>query len=215
MPDEDPGMSPETRYGSGMDRRTFLGAVGTTALAATATVPAGAVEASEIDDWLSDAPNYDGSVADMTGSREVTITVGAGDGFAYDPPAVRVSPGTTVVWEWSGNGGSHDVASEDGAFQSDRQDAEGATFEHQFGESGFFPYKCTPHASMGMKGAVVVAEEGATAEESSGNAANDDSSASTAGVAGMALMGLLVLLSPFGFWFRQSLDGDERKGDSQ
>ncbi|MFC4987431.1 halocyanin domain-containing protein [Saliphagus infecundisoli] len=207
-------MSPETQYGS-MDRRTFLGVAGSAALAATATAPVGAVDEGEIDDWLSDTPNYDGSVADMTGSEEVTITVGAGDGFAYDPPAVRVSSGTTVVWEWSGNGGSHDVSSEDGAFGSERQDAEGATFKHQFEESGFFPYKCTPHASMGMKGAVIVAEEGATVEESSDDTASADSSASTAGIAGMATMGLMVLLSPFALWLRQSLADDDSSANGR
>ncbi len=212
MLDEGPSMSPETQYGS-MGRRTFLGVAGSAAFVPTVTVPVGAVD-DEIDNWLSDAPNYDGSVADMTGSEDVTITVGAGDGFSYDPPAVRVSPGTTVVWEWSGNGGSHDVSSEDGAFGSERQDAEGATFEHRFEESGFVPYKCTPHVSMGMKGAVIVAGEGATAEESSGDAASADSSASTTGVAGMVMMGLLVLLSPFGFWLRQSLD-DEQSEDGR
>ncbi|MFC7230941.1 plastocyanin/azurin family copper-binding protein [Saliphagus sp. GCM10025308] len=33
---------------------------------------------------------------------------------------------------------------------------EGETFEHTFDETGTFTYYCSPHVSMGMKGAVVV-----------------------------------------------------------
>ena len=53
-----------------------------------------------IDDHLSNAQNYEGSLDDMTGESEVTVDVGAGsNGLAFDPAAVRVSSGTTVTWE--------------------------------------------------------------------------------------------------------------------
>lgn len=111
---------------------------------------------SEVDDWLSDTDNYE-SVEDSTGESEVTVEVGAGDGGTqFAPPAISVDSGTTVVWEWTGNGGEHDVVDEDGAFESDRMSDEGETFEHTFEESGTFLYKCVPHENMGMKGAVIV-----------------------------------------------------------
>lgn len=106
--------------------------------------------------WFDDANNYDG-LHDFTGEDEVSVDVGAGsDGFAYDPAAIKVDIGTTVVWEWTGDGGAHDVATEDGSFESELTDEQGATFEHTFEEAGTYEYFCTPHVDLGMKGAVVV-----------------------------------------------------------
>jgi len=112
----------------------------------------------DFDGWMDDVGNYDG-VVDETGSDEVTVAVGAqgnGGAFAFDPPAVRVSTGTTVVWEWTGEGAQHNVAAEGGGFESDLSAEEGFTFEHAFPEAGTDEYVCTPHRAMGMKGVVVV-----------------------------------------------------------
>lgn len=110
-------------------------------------------------DWMENVGNYD-SVVNKTGSDEVTVTVGAkgNDGnFAFDPPAIRISTGTTVVWKWNGKGGTHNVHAMEGAdFKSKLTDKEGFTFEHTFQESGTVKYQCDPHVSMGMKGVVVV-----------------------------------------------------------
>ena len=108
--------------------------------------------------WFDDVENYDG-VVDETGASEVTVNVGAqgnGGNFAFDPAAIRIDSGTTVVWEWTGQGSFHDVVAEDGSFESEQTDEEGHTFEHTFEESGTYEYACTPHKAMGMKGAVVV-----------------------------------------------------------
>jgi halocyanin-like protein len=110
------------------------------------------------DGWLSNVDNYDG-VADETGSGEVTVAVGAsgnGGNFAFDPAAVRVSTGTTVVWEWTGQGAQHNVAADGGGFESGMSAEEGYTFEHTFSEVGTYEYVCTPHRTLGMKGVVVV-----------------------------------------------------------
>jgi halocyanin-like protein len=113
-----------------------------------------------VEEFLSDASNYDSPV-DETGSDQVTVQVGAegNDGnFAFEPAAVRVSSGTEVVWEWTGQGGGHNVVHEDGAFESEITDEEGFTFSHTFEEAGNFLYFCEPHRSVGMKGAVIVEE---------------------------------------------------------
>jgi halocyanin-like protein len=114
---------------------------------------------AEVEDYLSDANNYEGLV-DMTGEDEVTVEVGAGDGLAFGPAAVQVDPGTTVVWEWTGEGGSHNVVHEEGNFESELVGEEGHTFEHQFDSEGNFLYFCQPHKPSGMKGAVVVSSGG-------------------------------------------------------
>ena len=70
----------------------------------------------DIENHLSDANNYGGSLEDMTGESEVTVDVGVGsNGYAFDPAAVRISSGTTVTWEWTGEGGAHNVASVEGS----------------------------------------------------------------------------------------------------
>ncbi|MFB6155474.1 MAG: halocyanin domain-containing protein [Haloferacaceae archaeon] len=108
--------------------------------------------------WFDDVGNYEG-VVDRRGERGVTVRVGTrgnGGAFAYDPPAVRVSPGTTVTWEWTGAGGYHDVAAVDGSFGSDLLGEAGAAFAATFASAGSYRYYCTPHRGLGMKGAVVV-----------------------------------------------------------
>ena len=144
-------------------RRGFLRAAATTAVAAGAVgaVPAAAAQADEAATfaaWFDGVDNYEG-VVDRTGESAVTVTVGApgnGGGFAYGPAAVRVDPGTAVTWEWTGEGGGHDVVDEAGAYASELVSAAGETFTHTFEAEGVSYYACTPHKPMGMRGAVVV-----------------------------------------------------------
>ena len=110
-------------------------------------------------DLVDSASGYDGAVADRTGADEVTVGVGAGDGFAYDPAAVRVSPGTTVTWQWTGVGSRHNVVDEGGDFESAYYAAEGATFSREFSSPGVWKYYCTPHRNLGMVGVVEVVDE--------------------------------------------------------
>lgn len=112
--------------------------------------------------WFDGVDNYDGT-CDMRGQEPVTVTVGAKGNHAhwgFSPAAVAITPGTTVVWEWTGKGGAHDVASEKGVFASGEPiDEAGHTFEHTFDSPGVYKYYCTLHEAMGMKGAVFVALE--------------------------------------------------------
>ncbi|MCU4743113.1 halocyanin domain-containing protein [Halobacteria archaeon AArc-m2/3/4] len=117
---------------------------------------AGNGEEYDFDGWFDDVGYYDG-VHDMTGESEVTVMNGTGSaGYEYDPAAIKVDPGTTVVWEWTGAGGGHTVTAEEGDFDSGMLTGEGETFEHTFDEEGVYTYYCEPHRNMGQKGAVVV-----------------------------------------------------------
>jgi len=163
--DTEPGRPAATR-------RRLLAALGTTAAATLSGCTGGGTSGSggdtggggtgdgagRYDGWLADANGYDGEVADRTDDDEVTVAVGAGDGLAYDPAAVRVSPGTTVTWEWSGMGSRHNVVDEDGEFESSYYAAEGATYSREFAESGVAKYYCTPHENLGMVGVVEVVD---------------------------------------------------------
>jgi halocyanin-like protein len=110
------------------------------------------------DEWLSNVPNYDGSVADRTGDGSVTVAVGAGNGLFFDPPAVSVTTGTKVVWEWTGQGGQHNVVEESRAFESELATTAGTTYERTFDEPGVVRYLCVPHQAVGMKGVVDVVD---------------------------------------------------------
>jgi len=114
--------------------------------------------AGTLADWFANVDNYT-EVVNRRGLSTVTVAVGAagnGGGFAYDPPAIRIDQGATVTWEWTGEGGSHDVVAVDETFASDLVTSAGHTFTHTSDEPGTFRYYCTPHRALGMKGAVVV-----------------------------------------------------------
>lgn len=111
--------------------------------------------AETYDGWLADANGYDGLV-DRTGRPVVTVVVGGNPDMAFDPVAVRVDAGTTVRWEWAGGGSVHNVAADDGRFESEYSSEAGATYERTFDAPGVVKYQCVPHAYAGMKGVVVV-----------------------------------------------------------
>ncbi|GAB3694508.1 cupredoxin domain-containing protein [Halorubrum pallidum] len=118
---------------------------------------------SAIDEYLSDARLYEGTILDYTGEDEVTVSVGAGEvGYAFDPAAIRIDAGTTVVWEWSGQGGAHNVQSADDSdtdFDSGSAvTEEGTTFEQTFESAGVQLYYCLPHQTSGMLGGIDVVE---------------------------------------------------------
>lgn len=103
---------------------------------------------------------YEGEANDQTGSDEVTISVGGGEGLAFDHPAVLVDSGTTITWEWTGEGGGHNVVSADNSATEFRsgsaQNGSDITFSQTFESSGNQLYYCSPHQAVGMYGAVIV-----------------------------------------------------------
>lgn len=95
---------------------------------------------------------------DRTDEQTVTIAVGADAGFAFAPAHVVVTAGTTVIWEWTGAGGAHNVVDKGGAFESGLTGEEGHVFERDFDAAGVFEYVCTPHQTRGMEGTIEVVE---------------------------------------------------------
>nr|WP_269453355.1 halocyanin domain-containing protein [Natronomonas moolapensis] len=121
----------------------------------------------------NEANLYGGSLEDMTGQDEVVIETGAGEnGFAFSPSGVVVSTGTNVVWEWTGEGGAHNVVSEDGSdyeFESELTDEAGYTIEQTVDEAGAVLYACIPHRAQGMYGAVAVVDDGLVITDNGGS----------------------------------------------
>jgi halocyanin-like protein len=112
--------------------------------------------------WFSDVESYDGTV-DLRGREAVTVLVGAGQvGTAFEPAAALVDDGTTVTFEWTGRGGTHNVVFDRGPeFETDLTDAEGHAEALELSPpdgTGWAPYYCEPHQGSGMRGAVVVGD---------------------------------------------------------
>lgn len=165
-----------------MNRRDFLRTAGGAAGGTTALAASGSASAAEsgggggggaVPDWggyLDGANNYSsGSVADQRGNDEVTVQVGAGDGLAFGPPALWIDTGTTVIFEWTGAGGGHNVVGVDNDLDSGSPvGEEGTTYEFTFEEGGIYQYFCNPHQSSGMLGAIAVGDEVPTVTPNAG-----------------------------------------------
>ena len=161
-----------------VSRRAFMRTAGGAAAAAgAATATAGTAAAQEVEpDWPSGAVGNVGSYADARGQDSVTISVGAGDqGLAFDPTLVWVDEGTTIVFEWTGAGGSHNVQTVDGGGPASLDSGnpvgeEGATYEYETGseDAGITHYHCVPHTAVGMHGGIAVGEDVATVETGGG-----------------------------------------------
>jgi halocyanin-like protein len=111
-------------------------------------------------DYVGDAT--DQGYEDLRGESAVTVEVGAGSqGLAFSPTFVWIDPGTEVTWEWTGEGGAHNVVANSGAdFRSgDPVQDSGTAFAHTFENGGMVDYFCSPHEDLGMKGAVAVGED--------------------------------------------------------
>jgi halocyanin-like protein len=157
--------------------------------------------------YLDDAGLYDGTVEDLRGESAVTVAVGADNGYAFDPPAIRVDPGTTVTWEWTGQGGAHNVIAESGTFDSGEPQTSG-TFEHTFEEEATFTYYCNPHKGAGMKGGVVVGSGG----DPGGGDGGEPTAANETALQTLLAMVVLGLLSPILFLLiaRRRMSGPPR-----
>jgi len=73
--------------------------------------------------------------------------------FAFGPPNVRVTAGTTVTWTNRDSVG-HTVTSEDGDELDSELLGKGESYEHTFTQPGTYAYYCKPHPYM--KGLVTV-----------------------------------------------------------
>lgn len=157
----------------GTSRRRFLTGLATVTTA-TVTSLAGCSGGGEDDGeaelptepnykgWFGNVGNYNGT-KDRRDQDQTTVEVGvqANNGYlGFGPAAIAITPGTEVEWDWTGQGGAHNVVSEAGLFDSGEPVRAGETpFAHTFERPGVFRFVCEPHAGIGMKGAVFVALE--------------------------------------------------------
>jgi halocyanin-like protein len=166
-----------------VSRRAFMRTAGGAAAAAgAATATAGTAAAQEEQPvWPSGASSGNlGSYQDARGESEVTVQVGAGDqGLAFDPTLLWVDTGTTITFEWTGNGGSHNVQTVEGGGPASLDSGnpvgeEGATYEFEATEeaAGITHYHCVPHTAVGMHGGLAVGEDIETESTGGGGGSN-------------------------------------------
>jgi len=187
--------------------KTGAGVAATGAVAAS-TIGTASAQEDIYGGYLTDANTDGGAVtetADATGNDEVTVQVGRGNnGWKFNPGAVLVDPGTTVIWEWVGNGGGHNVIHEtenefasateqlfnSGELVSDK----GATFEHTFEDEAARQYFCNPHKPSGMKGVVAVGEDNAEGDIVDYALSGGPTGLSTPVIGGAGAFGVVSLL---------------------
>lgn len=156
------------------DRRTVLRATGAASVAAIGGLGGclGGGGGGDDDPILDTEPDYKGwfkgvdnyrNTKDRRGQESTTVRVGVsanGGALGFGPPAIAVTPGTTVQWDWTGNGGGHNVVAQSETFDSGKTVSRGdATFEYTLEQPGIYRYACEPHRTAGMRGAVFVALE--------------------------------------------------------
>jgi halocyanin-like protein len=172
-------------------------------VAGASTAGTASAQESVYGGYLTDA-GFEGT-ADATGNDEVTVQVGVGtSGWKFNPAAVLVEPGTTIVWEWTGNGGSHNVVHEtetefasagEQLFNSgETVSGKGVTFEHTFENAGARQYFCNPHKGVGMKGVVAVGEDNAEGELIEYALSSGPTGLSTPVIGGAGAFGAISLL---------------------
>src|SRR6056297_1833081 len=162
-----------------MKRREFVRTAGgaSAAVAAGAGATGTAAAQEQQPDWPSGVTSGNlGSYQDARGQSEVTVQVGAGDsGLAFDATQLWVDPGTTITFEWTGNGGAHNVQTVEGGGPAsldsgDPVGEEGYTYEYETSEEdvGITHYHCVPHTAVGMHAGLAVGGDVPTVEAGGG-----------------------------------------------
>ena len=104
-----------------------LGAVGVTALLAAAL------------------PELTAAGEAVVAAAESPATIDI-DNFAFTPPTLTVTAGTTVTWK-NEDDSPHRIGDKNGTFKSAALDTDD-TFSHTFAAPGEYPYICTIHPYM-------------------------------------------------------------------
>jgi plastocyanin len=89
-----------------------------------------------------------GGTTSGTASQVVKINPDPNTVGRYDPPAVTVSKGQTIEWDWIDNSAQHSVTSDDTTTFDSGLCSAGTKFFVTFNSTGDFKYHCTIHAAM-------------------------------------------------------------------
>lgn len=122
------------------------------------------------------APAASGTAAAVTGQIHEVKMIGDDKGYRFDPADITIKQGDGIKWVMV-SGGPHNVAFDPATISADVMPQLSANMPNQQGElssplfmnpdesytisfanvkPGSYPYHCTPHLAMGMKGTITV-----------------------------------------------------------
>jgi len=82
------------------------------------------------------------------------VLVGSG-GLVFTPATTNIAVNDRVIWTWAGN--NHSTTSDTNGLWDSLVNNSPHSFTNTFTSAGTFPYHCTIHVSLGMKGTIIVA----------------------------------------------------------
>lgn len=161
--------------GTTADETTVAATTGGTTSGPATTV--GETTVNEAVDGETTAANESTATATTIGDGEsrgspTAVAVGPNGDLVFEPEAIEVAIGDTVVWNFESPG--HNVSARPGAsdkvsipdgaepfasYEGDKSYQvveEGESYEHTFETAGEYTYVCVPHAGQGMIGTVSV-----------------------------------------------------------
>jgi plastocyanin len=115
----------------------------------TALVAAGCSKDSSNPYGASDQGGYNGNNPTPPAPNTVVMT-----GMVFSPVSITVATGTTITWQ-NYDAVAHTATSDNGKWDTGRI-AAGGTGRVTFDTPGTYTYNCVYHASMGMRGTVIV-----------------------------------------------------------
>src|SRR5688572_18827450 len=85
---------------------------------------------------------------------DARVTVGPSGASLFSPTTTNITAGDRVIWTWQSFG--HSTTSDGGLWDSGIQNNP-FSYTNQFNSPGSFPYHCTPHIIVNMRGTINVA----------------------------------------------------------
>src|ERR1035437_635507 len=95
----------------------------------------------------------------LTGlARTVSVGVANGNVLSFFPATTNIATGDSVLWTWNSTGITpHSTTSDTNGLWDSTSVPAPHTFTQTFTSAGTFPYHCTIHVTLGMKGTIIVA----------------------------------------------------------
>jgi plastocyanin len=95
----------------------------------------------------------------LTGlARTVSVGVANGNALLFFPATTNIATGDSVLWTWNSTGITpHSSTSDTNGLWDSTSVPAPHTFTQTFTSAGTFPYHCTIHVTLGMKGTIIVA----------------------------------------------------------
>jgi plastocyanin len=91
-------------------------------------------------------------------ARTVSVGVANGNVLSFFPATTNIATGDSVLWTWNSTGITpHSTTSDTNGLWDSTSVPAPHTFTQTFTSAGTFPYHCTIHVSLGMKGTIIVA----------------------------------------------------------